>query len=95
MDKGAKRTVGKYINSNYGWAFNLIASNILFWLAGFPTVQKYGYSSDNYDIYGGIPSGGEGSGVFIVTLVLMCICYIVYFGRMAAYLLSDEPHKDD
>ncbi|OQS02893.1 hypothetical protein THRCLA_21292 [Thraustotheca clavata] len=90
-----KRTIGKYISNNVGWAFNLLCSNLLFWLAGFPTVQKYGYSSTNYDEYGGIPSGGEGSGVFIVTLVLMCLCYIIYFSRMIAYLQSDEPHHDE
>ncbi|OQR84640.1 hypothetical protein ACHHYP_13136 [Achlya hypogyna] len=90
-----KRTIGKYLSNNVGWAFNFICSNILFWLAGFPAVQKYGYSSENYDAYGGIPSGGEGSGVFIVTLVLMVMNYVIFFGRMFAYLSSSEPHHED
>ncbi|CAK4072775.1 unnamed protein product [Aphanomyces euteiches] len=88
-----KRTVVGYIQDNVGWGFNLVVSNILFWLTGFPTVRDYGYSSENYDENGGIPSGGEGSGVFVITLVLMVICYIVYFGRMVTFLTSKDSHK--
>ncbi|KAG9401508.1 hypothetical protein AC1031_009370 [Aphanomyces cochlioides] len=81
-----KRTVVGYIQDNVGWGFNLVVSNILFWLTGFPTVRDYGYSSENYDENGG-------SGVFVITLVLMVICYIVYFGRMFKFLTSKDDHK--
>ncbi|KAF0698643.1 Aste57867_10737 [Aphanomyces stellatus] len=91
---GPPRTVLGYILDNQGWGFNLIISNILFWLTGFPTVRDYGYSSTNYDENGGIPSGGEGSGVFVITLVLMIVCYLVYFSRMYNFLTAKEAKHD-
>jgi hypothetical protein len=91
-----RRTIGRYISENTGWGFNLVVSNILFWLTGFPTYRDYGYSSENYNEKGGIPSGGQGSGVFVVTIVLMLLCYIVYFSRMYNYLTTtdEEDHED-
>ncbi|KAF0715126.1 hypothetical protein DYB37_007589 [Aphanomyces astaci] len=90
-----KRTVLAYIQDNTGWGFNLVVSNILFWLTGFPIYRDYGYSNVHYNEKGGIASGGEGSGVFVITLVLMLICYLVYFGRMISFLTEKGEIKAD
>ncbi|TMW62895.1 hypothetical protein Poli38472_005513 [Pythium oligandrum] len=89
-----KPTLWGFVSSNYGWTFNLLATHAMFWAVGFPLVLDYGYSNDNYDDKGGIPSGSEGSGAFIVTLFICILCTIIYFTRLAMFLLGKAEHED-
>ncbi|DAZ99681.1 TPA: hypothetical protein N0F65_001918 [Lagenidium giganteum] len=81
-----KRSLGGFISNNYGWTFNLLATHAMFWAVGFPLVLDYGYSNDNYDEKGAIPSGAEGSGAFVVTLFVCALCTLIYVLRFASYM---------
>ncbi|KAJ0391092.1 hypothetical protein P43SY_002704 [Pythium insidiosum] len=83
-----------FISNNYGWTFNLLATHAMFWAVGFPLVLDYGYSNSNYNEKGGIPSGAEGSGAFIVTLFICVLCTIIYVLRLVSYLKGNLAHED-
>lgn len=80
-----EKSFGGFLGNNIGWTFNFVAIQILFWWQGFPTVLKYGYSNDEFNSKGGIPSGGDGSGVFIITVLLFIVTTIIYVARIKAY----------
>jgi hypothetical protein len=73
----------EFIGNNLGWTYNFIVSNILFWVYGFTVGVKYGFNDVNFkaaadeDIsyavsgYGSIPSGPSGSGVLIISTLLV------------------------
>ncbi len=82
----SKRTIGGFLNENYGWTFNLLSTHAMFWAVGFPLVLDYGYSNKNYNEKGGIPSGSEGSGAFIVTLVVCLLCTMIYIFRFFSFM---------
>lgn len=89
-----KNTVWGFITNNYGWTFNLLATHAMFWAVGFPLALNYGYSSDNYDEKGAIPSGSDGSGAFVVTLFICCLCSLIYVLRLAAFLMGKSTHEE-
>ncbi|CEG36534.1 uncharacterized protein PHALS_03082 [Plasmopara halstedii] len=79
------KSIVHFITNNYGWTFNLITTHLMWWIVGFPIALEYGYSSDAYDGKGALPSGPEGSGVYIVTLFVCALCTVVYITRLASY----------
>lgn len=58
------------------WMFVLFFSHFLFWLEGMPNYSgdaSHFYSNGKYNGDGGIPSGGFGSGVFPISLILTVV----------------------
>lgn len=86
----AKKTLGNFLCSNFGWTFNFVVIHILFWAQGLPTFIKYGYNNESYNSKGGIESGGNGSGVFIVTLVLFLSTTLIYLNQIKNYFTGSE-----
>jgi hypothetical protein len=87
------KTIGGFIRDNYGWNFNLVATHAMFWAVGFPIALDYGYSSDNYNEKGGIPSGSEGSGAFVITLFTCLLCTLIYIFRLVSYFKGKEHEE--
>ncbi|OWZ24809.1 hypothetical protein PHMEG_00083 [Phytophthora megakarya] len=79
------KSILHFVLDNSGWTFNLITTHLLWWIVGFPIGLKYGYSSNSYNDKGGLPSGPEGSGAYIVTLFVCALCTAVYFARLVSY----------
>lgn len=75
-----------FLKTNYGWTFNLLATHAMFWAVGFPLVMEHGYSDTNYNDRGGIASGPEGSGAFVVTLFVCVLCTAIYVLKFASYM---------
>ncbi|CAN0393656.1 unnamed protein product [Ectocarpus sp. 13 AM-2016] len=65
--------------------FNLIFAHLLFWLFGFTALLEYGYSDLNQDSSGQIKSGPSGSGVGIITTLLMTIGTLVVVVKAIRY----------
>ncbi|CAM9370182.1 unnamed protein product [Discosporangium mesarthrocarpum] len=95
--KGFVPTVKAFLGSELPWLFNLIMAHLLFWLYGAPALIEYGYSDLSQNSSGGIPSGPAGSGVGIVTGLLMalgtCIVAVkaVSFFSCTFYVLGLNP----
>ncbi|RLN48082.1 hypothetical protein BBJ28_00003050 [Nothophytophthora sp. Chile5] len=85
------KSLRHFITDNSGWTFNLITTQLLFWIVGFPLGLKYGYSNDQYDAKGAIPSGSEGSGAYVVTLFVCALCTAVYIARLVSYFDCKGP----
>lgn len=91
MSAPPNKSIIHFITDNSGWTFNLITTHLTWWIVGFPIALEYGYSSDAYDGKGALPSGPEGSGVYIVTLFVCALCTAVYFMRLASYFEWFSP----
>lgn len=80
--------------NNAGWSLIFVLGHALFWEYGVKEgVAKYGYTDDNkYDSdaeglgTGGIASGPSGSGVFIVSLMLVVPITLIYLRQAMAAL---------
>ncbi|CAM9675135.1 unnamed protein product, partial [Choristocarpus tenellus] len=70
-------TAKAFIGSNVPWLFNVLFAHILFWVYGAPALIDYGYSDLNQDSSGSLQSGPSGSGVGIVSGLLMSIGTLV------------------
>lgn len=79
------KSLGGFLSNNIGWTFNFVAIQALFWAAAFPVVLEHGYSNDSYDDDGGLPSGGDGSGIFIICVFLCVLTTIIYIKQMVDY----------
>ncbi|KAE9031190.1 hypothetical protein PF005_g414 [Phytophthora fragariae] len=79
------KSIVHFVLDNSGWTFNLITTHLLWWIVGFPIALDYGYSSNSYDARGALPSGPEGSGVYVVTLFVCTLCTAVYLTRLISY----------
>ncbi|POM57650.1 Hypothetical protein PHPALM_37806 [Phytophthora palmivora] len=90
------KSIVHFVTDNSGWTFNLITTHLLWWIVGFPIGLKYGYSSTAYNTKGGLPSGPEGSGAYIVTLFVCALCTLIYFVRLVSYFdwLSPPAPKE-
>lgn len=66
------------------WIFALLFSHILFWTVGFQPDLERIYNDNHYNHDGGIPSGPSGSGVFVISVMLMVVATITV-GVKAAY----------
>ena len=84
------KSLVNFFTNNIGWTFNFLAAQILWWVVAFPVAIKYGYSNNNYDSKGGIPSGGEGSGIFIICLVIVVLVTLVYVKQVCSYFSKCE-----
>ena len=82
----------EFLGENIGWTYNLVMSQILFWVYGFPAGTKYGYSDewektaadDNHytvDGFGSIPSGPGGSGVVVISTCLVVLATIAFLSK--------------
>ncbi|CCI44087.1 unnamed protein product [Albugo candida] len=89
-----ERTVLSFLQENYGWTFNLLATHAMFWAVGLPIGLDYGYSSNNYDEKGGVPSGSLGSGAFVITLFVCCLCTLTYAMKLTMHLVCKETSND-
>ena len=87
-------SVTNFLANNVGWTFNFITAHILWWAVGFPTVLEYGYSDSNFNSKGGIPSGGSGSGVFIITLVVVLLTTIIFLKQIRDYCCGCEVKEE-
>lgn len=81
-----RRSLLGFVQNNYGWTLNLVLTHAMFWAVGLPVALDYGYSSKNYNEKGGIPSGSEGSGAFVVTLFICLLCTLIYIIRFFSYM---------
>ena len=86
--------VQDFLSNNIGWTFNFVVAQILFWAIGFPVVLEYGYSNTSYNSKGGIPSGPEGSGVFIISTVLCFLATTIYLLQIKTYFCSSNTKSD-
>lgn len=86
-----KKSLVSFVRENMGWTFNLATTQAMFWAVGFPIAKDYGYKSSNYNSKGGIPSGSEGSGAYVVTLFVCVLCTVVYAARLYSYFRADAP----
>eukprot|EP00903_Cladosiphon_okamuranus_P017083 g15742.t1 len=88
--EGFGPTMVHFVKNNGGWMFNLIFAHLLFWLFGFTALLDYGYSDLNQSASGQIKSGPSGSGVGIITTLLMCIATVVVVIKAIRY----DPNAD-
>ncbi|KAJ1452124.1 hypothetical protein M885DRAFT_499290 [Pelagophyceae sp. CCMP2097] len=76
------------INAEPHWMFVFLMSQLLFWTKGFESCVASGdycYTDNHYDHHGGIPSGPNGSGVFIISLLLMVLCCLVLIAKIVVF----------
>ncbi|KAJ8598667.1 hypothetical protein CTAYLR_003079 [Chrysophaeum taylorii] len=69
------------------WMFVFFFAHLLFWLVGFQWDPARIYSDNHYNHDGGIPSGPSGSGVFIISSMLMVVATIT----VAVKAVTFEP----
>lgn len=86
-----KKSLRTFVGENMGWTFNLLTTQAMFWAVGFPLAKDYGYASSEYNERGGIPSGSQGSGAYVVTLFVCALCTLVYGFRLVSYFRADAP----
>ena len=71
-----------FLSSNFGWTFNFVFANVLFWAIGLPTYLEFGYTDSIANTFskgdGQIQSGPSGSGVFPVSAALVVVCCFAY-----------------
>lgn len=91
MPSAPRKSIINFVRENMGWTFNLITTQLLFWLVGFPIGYHYGYTSTEYDAKGAMPSGPEGSGAYVVTLFVCALCTAVYLLRLLSYFELFAP----
>lgn len=82
---GLLPSASHFVKNNGGWMFNLVMSHLLFWLFGFTALLEYGYSDLNQSAGGQIKSGPSGSGVGIITTLLMAVASVVVVVKAARY----------
>lgn len=75
-----------FVRDNKGWDVNVVISQLLFWLVGFPVVLEYGWSSSTYNDDGGIPSGVDGNGAFVITLFFAAASLFVWTSYLVSWL---------
>ncbi|CAN0332341.1 unnamed protein product [Hapterophycus canaliculatus] len=75
--EGFGPTTVHFVKNNGGWMFNLIMAHLLFWLFGFTALLEFGYSDLNQNGSGQIRSGPSGSGVGIISTLLMAVATLV------------------
>lgn len=80
---------------NITWTFLFLITQLEFWFYGFPAAVEYGYS--DYDgtkindaSSGELVSGPRGSGVVIVTGILMFAVFFSYVRQIINYLTEEE-----
>ncbi|CBJ28103.1 conserved unknown protein [Ectocarpus siliculosus] len=83
--KGFGPTMVHFVKNNGGWMFNLVFAHLLFWLFGFTALLEFGYSDLNQDSSGQIKSGPSGSGVGIITTLLMAVGTLVVVAKAIRY----------
>mmetsp|Transcript_14942 Transcript_14942/g.30744 ORF Transcript_14942/g.30744 Transcript_14942/m.30744 type:complete len:87 (+) Transcript_14942:39-299(+) len=74
-----------FVGDNLGWTFNFVMSQILFWVWAFPALNDYGYDDSNKSPSGSIESGPSGSGVGIISSMLMVVALLTWFGKLMSY----------
>lgn len=81
---------GSAVSREYSFLFNFLFAHLLFWAIAFPVVLDYGYEND---ISGGQePHGSQGSGVFIIALVLVIVATALFMFRFIRNMI-DGPEK--
>eukprot|EP00519_Triparma_laevis_P013697 CAMPEP_0182490662 /NCGR_PEP_ID=MMETSP1321-20130603/444_1 /TAXON_ID=91990 /ORGANISM="Bolidomonas sp., Strain RCC1657" /LENGTH=91 /DNA_ID=CAMNT_0024692885 /DNA_START=19 /DNA_END=294 /DNA_ORIENTATION=+ len=82
-----------FVLNNVGWTFNFVFSQALFWGYGFPALNDYGYddAEKSQSGLGGIPSGPSGSGVAVISTMLMVVGSLAWG---SAFLSFKKPSKD-
>eukprot|EP00518_Triparma_eleuthera_P000088 CAMPEP_0182456916 /NCGR_PEP_ID=MMETSP1319-20130603/2618_1 /TAXON_ID=172717 /ORGANISM="Bolidomonas pacifica, Strain RCC208" /LENGTH=163 /DNA_ID=CAMNT_0024655265 /DNA_START=38 /DNA_END=529 /DNA_ORIENTATION=+ len=69
----------KFMLKEPGWSFNFIMAHLLFWAFGVPTGWEYGYDDTNlHKTDGNIPSGPSGSGVVIISMLLVMMATTMF-----------------
>ncbi len=63
----------------------MVMAHLLFWLFGFTALLEYGYSDLNQSAGGQIKSGPSGSGVGIITVLLMSVASVVVMIKAGRY----------
>ncbi|GMH73852.1 hypothetical protein TrLO_g2380 [Triparma laevis f. longispina] len=76
-----------FVLSNVGWTFNFVFSQALFWGYGFPALSDHGYDDAEKSpaSFGGIPSGPSGSGVAIISTMLMVVGALAWSSAFLAF----------
>ncbi|CAM9683513.1 unnamed protein product [Pylaiella littoralis] len=88
--EGFGPTMVHFVKNTGGWIFNLVFAHLLFWLFGFTALLEYGYSDLNQDSSGQIKSGPSGSGVGIITTLLMAVASLVVIVKA----IRHDPNSD-
>ena len=69
--------------------FVFILSHLLFWYRG-GVIHGFAfenlYSDDKFNHDGGIPSGPSGSGIFPISLLLMCSVTVTVLAKIAVFV---------
>ena len=83
-----------YILNHVGWTFNLVMAHILFWLTGYGTFEKYGYSKYSQEgvntVTGAVESGPYGSGEWPLTLIMCVLATVVYIKQLVEWNMVSE-----
>mmetsp|Transcript_8562 Transcript_8562/g.17725 ORF Transcript_8562/g.17725 Transcript_8562/m.17725 type:complete len:94 (-) Transcript_8562:134-415(-) len=78
-----------FLMANIGWSLVFTFAQILFWVYGFPALHDYGYDDANKLAgsggFGSIPSGPSGSGVGIISTILMVVGTLSWGSSFLAY----------
>ncbi|CAM9482552.1 unnamed protein product [Scytosiphon promiscuus] len=91
--EGFGPTAVHFVKNNGGWMFNLVMAHLLFWLFGFTALLEYGYSDLNQSSSGQIVSGPSGSGVGIITTLLMAVATLVVIVKAVRKQTPRVAHK--
>lgn len=78
-----------------GATFNLFFAHLIFWIFGFPAGEEYGYNDDNRHEDGHIPSGPSGSGIFVITLVLVIVATVIFLIRAGRIWINGRPETTE
>mmetsp|Transcript_26550 Transcript_26550/g.62319 ORF Transcript_26550/g.62319 Transcript_26550/m.62319 type:complete len:186 (-) Transcript_26550:181-738(-) len=94
-EKWALTTFGASIDNNKGATFNLFFAHVIFWAFGFPAGLDHGYDDASKHEDGQIPSGPSGSGIFIITLVLVSLATIIFLVRAGRIWINGRPETTE
>ena len=68
------------------WMFVFLFAHLLLWLVGFQWDPARVYSDNHFNHDGGIPSGPSGSGVFVISVMLMVIATITVTAKAVTFV---------
>jgi len=68
-----------------GWTFNFVFAHVLWWVVAFPNLLDYGYTDAEQDADGSIASGPSGSGVVIISGMLVAVSTWTYLQKIMGY----------
>jgi hypothetical protein len=86
----ANNTVlGRSISSEMAAIVNFIFSHVLFWVVGFTTALDYGYDESKLGDEGETVSGERGSGVVIITGILVGIATLIFVVKFTRTVIRE------